>query len=424
MKRKFNIVFLTALAGALTGIVVSLFKLGIGKIGIFFRGFLQIAEADFTYKVLFLISFILMGVFADFCLKREPNISGSGIPQVSGQLKGKLNFNWFKVLFYKFIGGMVCIGSGLTLGREGPSIQIGASIGQGVAELSNQQDSKEYFIAGCAGAGMAAAFNSPLAGVIFCVEELIHKSTKRSFIQFALAVICATILSVLIAGGEEVFPVGAFESGQLPNLVYLGGLGVVTGLSGVLFNKCIIGGKKLYKSVKVPDVIKRVFPFVITAIILFFDESLFGSGESLILLPMNTNPQTPKLLYLFGMKLLLIVLAFCSGLPGGIFFPLLAMGSLMGNVYATLLFNMELIQYEAVLYIVIIAMAGHFASIVRAPVTGIVLILEMTGTSMSFLLPVLIVSYVSDVVAEVVGCEPIYESLLNLMLNDKTSKNC
>ncbi len=104
-------------------------------------------------------------------------ISGSGIPQIKGRVVNKLRLNWFKILIYKFLGGVIALAAGLSLGREGPSVQIGGAVGEGVADLTYKKVKvkKEYLITSGASAGLAAAFNSPLSGMIFALEE-IHRN--------------------------------------------------------------------------------------------------------------------------------------------------------------------------------------------------------------------------------------------------------
>ena len=127
-------------------------------------------------------------------------------------------------------------------------------------------------------------------------------------------------------------------------------------------------------------------------------------------------------MWFYLIKLLLLVVAFASGLPGGIFFPLLALGSLAGNIVGTGLLLAGFIDQNTLLVFTVIAMAAHFAAIVRAPLTGIFLVLEMTGGSINYLLPVASVTFIAYVVAELFQSEPIYDSLLELIVKGKTSQ--
>lgn len=122
-----------------------------------------------------------MLVVAAAVIKREPMAGGSGIPQVEGELKGKINANWIQVIIAKFAGSLLSIGSGLSLGSEGPSVQLGAMAGKGFSRINNRLRTEERLLLTCgAGAGLATAFGAPLAGVVFTLEEM-HKNFPRKF---------------------------------------------------------------------------------------------------------------------------------------------------------------------------------------------------------------------------------------------------
>ncbi len=115
---------------------------------------------------------ILAGSLTAFLIKRSPLIKGSGIPQVKAFLAKKVVFDWKRELPFKFIGGSLALGAGLSLGREGPSIQLGALVGSSIDTVTGNRDYGRYFVTAGAAAGISAAFNAPLAGVLFCIEEL------------------------------------------------------------------------------------------------------------------------------------------------------------------------------------------------------------------------------------------------------------
>ncbi|MCU2050131.1 chloride channel protein, partial [Enterococcus faecium] len=129
--------------GLLTGIVVSLFRLSIEKLSDLVRSIYEMSREQPIYLIGLAICCILAAFFVGYLVKNEPDIKGSGIPQVEGQLRGELSMNWFSVLWKKFIGGVLSVGAGLFLGREGPSIQLGASIGQGAGQLFRSPSSEE-----------------------------------------------------------------------------------------------------------------------------------------------------------------------------------------------------------------------------------------------------------------------------------------
>ena len=173
--KRMSFVIQGVLVGLLGGLVVSLFRLALQKL-------LHLAKAFYTYAhenpylLIFAgIFMILIGCLIGWLIKGEKNIKGSGIPQVKGQIQGDLELNWWPVLWRKFIGGICSIGSGTFLGREGPSIQLGSTVGQGVNQLvgGNSTNEKILITAG-ASAGLSAAFNAPVAGLLFGLEEIHH----------------------------------------------------------------------------------------------------------------------------------------------------------------------------------------------------------------------------------------------------------
>ncbi|MGP6140664.1 ClC family H(+)/Cl(-) exchange transporter [Jeotgalibaca sp. A127] len=426
MKEKrldFKVGLLSILSGLLVGVVVSAFRLMIPILTGLVNDLILFGQESWLHTLLFILIFSLIGLVVSWNVKKEPMIGGSGIPQVAGKLSGKLDFAWNSILVHKLMGGILTIGSGLTVGREGPSVQIGAAIGQGVAEKNNLSvPNQKYLIVGAAGAGMAAAFNSPVSGIIFALEELLKKTSRRGFLSSSLTIITATLVSVALLGSK--FTLSIPISLELPgkDYPYLVLLGVIIGLSGVFFNKVILTGKHLYAKWSVSTTIKCIFPFFVTALFLLWDPRLLGSGEHFILMPFEGNATFATLVIFYFVKLFLLVVAFASGLPGGIFFPLLALGSLAGNIVGTGLLMGGMIDQNTLLVFTVIAMAAHFAAIVRAPLTGIFLILEMTGGSINYLLPVALVTFIAYFIAELCQSDPIYESLLELMLAGKTNE--
>lgn len=411
---------LALLTGIITGLIVGAFRIGIQMIAHFNFDLLLASQTSFKSGLIFCGVFLALALFAGYCVSREPDIGGSGIPQVAGQISGQLHQKWYRVLFFKFFGGLATIGSGLTLGREGPSVQIGATIGQGIGQISNSSRRlTNALIAGAAGGGLAAAFNAPLSGLIFIVEELYHRTGRNLFLYGGLTVISAAITANKLLGINPSIPIPRFIDFDVPNLFLSIILGCIIGFSGVLFNYLIIHGKMVYGKWQVPAWAKALLPFAVTACFLFLDLRLYGSGDELIQFPFGHNESLLTLIYLYLVKLILLVLAFCSGIPGGIFFPLLAIGSLVGNIYGSFLHEIGIVSAEVIPYFAVLAMSSHFSAIVRAPLTGIILIAEMTGASLPWLLPIIIASYTAHIVADFLGSPPIYTSLLDLLLQDR-----
>lgn len=153
------------LIGGIAGIIVSLFRLAIEKMMAHIVTFYLWFRENPLWLTPWILVMLSFACIVWLLIKSEPDIKGSGIPQVEGTLQGEISLRWFSVLWKKFIGGILSVGSGLFLGREGPSIQLGAMVGQGFSEIRQASTfEKKIFISSGAAAGLGAAFNAPIAG--------------------------------------------------------------------------------------------------------------------------------------------------------------------------------------------------------------------------------------------------------------------
>lgn len=406
--------------GIITGLLIGIFKKIIGIISSFMDGFLTSGENQ--DKLIFMALIIAIGLVTYFILKKDKNTKGSGIPVMTGMMEGTINVDSKKTIVGKFIASVLTIGSGLTVGREGPSVHLGGLAGDIVGKFFPKVD-RNLFIGSAASSGFAVAFNAPVASMIFAVEEIFRTHNFNTFLSSAVTIIFATITSGLVFGdfpSLENIPV--FENIDQKSLWIILVLGIITGISGVLFNKVVIGSKDLYKKINLPEMIKYLAPFILTGLVLIIDPRLFASGEELIYLPSLGNEGIETLIYMYLAKIILLSLAFGIGLSGGSLVPLLAIGAILGNIYGTILANLGLISADMIFAISLIAMAGHFSAIVRTPLTAIILILEMTGGAFSNILALAVVSFVAYLVAEIMKSKPFYEDLYErLLVTEKSS---
>ena len=179
---KYRLIVDSLLIGILVGLVIVVHRAILYKLSHIFLSFYEKASNNYLLIPVIFLLLIVLGFIVGKMVKKEPMISGSGIPQVEGILTRNLKQNWFSVLFYKFVGGLICLGAGLSVGREGPSVQMGACVGEGVSENTNKLDNeKKYLITSGASAGLSAAFNAPISGVMFSLEE-----THKNFSPFVL----------------------------------------------------------------------------------------------------------------------------------------------------------------------------------------------------------------------------------------------
>ena len=407
--------------GLIGGFIVLLYRVALTFAGNWLIKILSYIKGNpFRCAVWFLILMALAWIVGRLG-KGEPMISGSGIPQVEGEVSGRLSQNWKRVLPAKFAGGFLCMLGGLSLGREGPSIQLGAMAGQGISRALGRGKREEKFLMTCgASAGLSAAFHAPLAGMMFAVEE-IHKTFS---IPILLPVMTASVTADYIAshilGLDPVFHFQITE--YLPQNYYwlLILLGILVGVSGVFYNWGMLKAQELYRKIPLLKETGRLLIAFLTAGVLgLVMPSVLGSGSGLIVSLTKGEMVLGMVVLTLVVKFLFSAVSFGSGAPGGIFFPLLILGALLGAVFA--MTGAEFFGLDPV-YInnfVLLGMTGFFTAIVRAPLTGIILLFEMSG-SISQMLSLSIVSVTAYIVATLMRSEPIYDSLLKRILKADT----
>lgn len=412
------------LTGAAAGLIVLLYRVALTYAGQWLNDIVQFIEGSVLKTAGWFLVLFLLALLTGKLVKWEPMISGSGIPQVEGEILGKLSQNWKKVLPAKFAGGFLCLLGGLSLGREGPSIQLGAMTGQGISRLMNRGKTEEKYIMTCgASAGLASAFHAPLAGMMFALEEIHKGFSVTLLVSVMTASVTADYISSYIIGLDPVFQFRLEH--VLPQNYYwlLIVLGIVLGVFGALYNKGMLKAQELYKKWKWLNETKRlVIAFMAAGVMAVLMPSVLGSGGDLIVSLTNGEMVLSVVIVTFAVKFLFSAVSFGSGAPGGIFFPLLILGALLGGA-----FSMACVEFLGLdpVYInnfVLLAMAGYFTAIVRAPITGIILLFEMSG-SVSQMLSLAIVSVAAYITATLLRSEPIYDSLLAGILDGKEKSN-
>lgn len=415
---KFRLIIQGIIIGLITGGIIVLNRIFIKKLSSIFLDLYLWGNKGLTNTILVIIILALVGILVGFMSKEENMISGSGIPQVKGRVINKLKMNWFRILIYKFAGGVLALSAGLSLGREGPSVQIGASIGEGIAESTYKKMpvKKEFLITAGASAGLSAAFNSPLSGIVFALEEIHRNFSPLVLLSAMAAAISADFISKNFLGMEPALNFNEMSALPLKYYWVLIILGFITGVMGVIFSKGIYLFQDIYsKLTKIPIEIKIMIPFIITAIIGLTLPILLGGGHELIMDLNSEKHAISFLIILYLVKFLLLLICFGSGVPGGIFLPMLLLGAIIGNVIGVFSVDILGINNSFMINFVALGMAGYFAAVVKAPITGIVLIMEMTG-SFTHLLSLSVVVIIAYITSEALKNQPIYEVLLERLL--------
>ena len=342
-----------------------------------------------------------------------PEASGSGIPHLKATLHRLRELRWRRVLPVKLIGGVLAIGSGMALGREGPTVQMGGAVGDALARWFNVTARERLvLIAAGAGAGLAAAFNAPLSGLVFILEEVQRDFRPVVFGAAFLAAAVADIVARLTVGQLPVFTIPSYPVPPLANIPIFIVLGVVTGGLGVVFNQGLLATQSFFG--RFPDRVKIMLAGVVGALaglIAWFSPLAVGGGHDLAEQVLAGHFVLAVIPLWFMLRFGLTLISYGTGAPGGIFAPLLVLGALIGLAVGEIahFFAPAAVPQPAVFAVV--GMAAYFTAIVRAPLTGVVLILEMTG-NYSQMLPLLVSCFAAYTVAEALKNLPIYEALL------------
>ncbi|HVP30294.1 MAG TPA: ClC family H(+)/Cl(-) exchange transporter [Myxococcota bacterium] len=349
--------------------------------------------------------------------------AGSGIQHVEGVERGLLAVWPLSVLWVKFVAGVIGIGGGLLLGREGPTVQMGASLAEHLgSRLRLPLVSRRTLLVVGAGAGLTGAFNAPLAGTLFVVEEVCAPLRPPIYLGTLAAALVADLCVRRVLGQVAELDVPGGVAPSLGSLVPVLLLGALGGASGSLFNAGLLRALALADAWRRrrPGFVLGIVLGAVLAIVAWFVPDLPGGGVEFAARALDGGVSPRAALWLLPLAFALTLGSYAVGAPGGIFAPLLVIGALLG-----LLFHAGCLAiipaWSAPMPVLAIAgMGALFAGIVRSPLTGAVLLVEMSG-SYSLVLPLVAASLAAYAVAESLGIPPVYESLLERELERRSS---
>jgi len=358
------------IVGLVVGLIVGSFRFLIEKGFHLIQGLYQ-DQAHLVRNLFVLVLFYILICWLSAKLTRsEKDIKGSGIPQVEAELKGLMSLNWWGVLWRKYILGILAIASGLMLGREGPSIQLGAVGGKGIAKwLKSSPVEERSLIASGAAAGLAAAFNAPIAGLLFVIEEVYHHFSR-------------------------------------------------------FYEKAVLNVSKVYdwlgQKIHLERAYYPILAFILIIPVGVFLPQILGGGNQLVLSLTKEDFSFQVLLAYFLIRFVWSMVSYGSGLPGGIFLPILALGSLLGALVGVICVNLGLVSQEQFPIFIILGMSGYFGAISKAPLTAMILVTEMVGDIRN-LMPLGLVTLVAYIIMDLLKGAPVYEAMLEKMLPEEAT---
>lgn len=405
--------------GVAAAIVICCFRLCMDTASPLILNWLSGWQERWWTPLVWMMVLVAAARFLGWLVSRVPLISGSGIPQTELVVLGKLHisrYEWLKILPAKFIGCLVSTLGGLSLGREGPCIQMGAATAALISGLWERFTfSGHIHIAAGAAAGMAAAFGSPIAGIFFVFEEMKTRFTKGGFLVVACAVTVSELVTQFVFGFGLIFPFEHFSALPLLHSWLYPVMGIAMGAAGVLYNKALLGTKN-FEALHTPLSQKwRILPPMLAAFVLAFTfPCVLGGGEHLVK-DLNELMGSPLALLGFLLVLGLVKISFAlfsytGNVPGGILMPMLCIGAILGALSGQALLACGLIPAEYWQTFIVYGMVGFFVSMVRVPLTGTALVLEMSGAFFCF--PgAAIVALSAFWTANALKCPPVYDSL-------------
>ena len=409
-----SLALLALVVGATTGLICAGFRIALRQADRFRDILIGWAHGHAILGFVLVVATCSLATFlgAWLVFRFSPHAAGSGIPHVEAVLRGQMPPAPYGLAPVKFAGGLLSIGAGLALGREGPSVQIGASMGVFFSRIFGRTwpDCRSLIAAG-AGAGLAAAFNAPIAGSAFVLEELVQSFEHRIAITTLAASSAAIVVARTLLGDAPDFHVGTLDypSAQAQPLFFV--FGALAGLLAVAYNRTLLATIRTFDCLSWLSVPVRA-SLIGGAVggLAWFAPSLVGGGDAItqrVLLGAGTLAVVPVgFLLRFGLG----ALSYAAATPGGLFAPLLVLGAQSGLLFGAacrMAFPGLDIQPEG---FAVVGLAAFFTGVVRAPLTGILLVTEITG-NVTMLLPMLGACFAAMLVPTLLRDEPIYDAL-------------
>lgn len=428
-----NMFVLSVLTGLFAGVVVTLYNICANLGEKYSVQLYTLILENPVYIPLLFLGLAAGGIVVGTVVRFVPMIRGSGLPQTEGAARGIIRFKWYVTMCSMFAASLACIFMGLGAGAEGPSLQIGGCAGSAVATtLKRHQMARRLQIASGASAGLAVAFNAPITGMVFALEEAFRSFSPQVFVCAAISVIVALFtrntIYTPISGNQVGFTFTSFEFVTVDPLscLWFALASLIVSFAAVGFYHSVFLFKKLFKRVGFfKGAGKFIIPFTLAGAFGLITVYAMGGGHSFIqALGGDSDPISVFGLGLILSLVIIVAIRFIStvlmtgcGLPCGVFIPMLAIGAGLGAILSQLFQELGMDPMYGD-YLIIICMAAFFTCVVKAPITGIVMIFELTGQFVNFL-PALMGVAIGYLISFVFRTEPIYERCLNMYIEEE-----
>lgn len=417
---RWRILWKCVLIGLISGFAVCLYRLLIRES----HGFALDAFSFMRDNPLYILPWLACAAVAAYVIARlirwAPAASGSGIPNVKGNVMLGHRIRSIPILVVRFIGGAVGALFGLSVGREGPSVHVGAAAAEPVAKAVSEDELEErIMLTSGAAAGLSAAFNAPISGMVFALEEIHHSFSEYVLIAGLASASIADIVSSLIFGLKPVLAFVIVPDVELADCMWFLPCSIAAGFLGWLINRSFMGIRRLFRMV--PVWVGILVALVIALPVGLFLPEAVGGGEEAVEIAEKAEMSLMFMITLLVVKLVFTCTSFGSGVPGGIFMPILAIGAVAGCAAGLALAELGM-PAEYACNCAVLCMAGTLASSLRTPVTAVLLVTEMTAT-LVHLLPLAICVLIAYTVSGMLRTRPIYRLLLADIMERDPSLN-
>lgn len=379
IKSILHYIVLSALSGIFTGLLIFAFKLAASYIIRASVFIYELARENIVFIPVFFIGIVLISIAIHGILKFQPDCRGGGIPTTIAYIRGKLSFNWVKTVLVLPFSALLTFFSGIPLGNEGPSVQLGCAAGKGMVSLLKKEDreSEKYIITASASAGFAAATGAPLSALVFAFEELYRSFSAVLLMASAIAVGCSAainnLLSMLFHIETKLFSFSLNNAMPLKYIWCAVLIGVVAGFAVMLsaFSERI--AKNLLRRMNNISMLVKVIAVSLIAAVFGLCSGMFiGSGHDLIEnIFENGNISILLLATVLIVRAVLLMAAGGIGITGGKFLPTLAIGAILGELSARLCIYIGLIDGEHRTVLMLLGVAAFLAARSKIPVVAL-----------------------------------------------------
>lgn len=414
-----------AVVGILTGVLIFIFKVTSSHVMHASAGVYAFVRENPGFLPLLLLGGALLGVCSALLLGWAKECRGGGIPTAVASIRGLIPMKWAQGIFALFVSSMITYISGVPLGNEGPSVQMGAATGKGATEIFGKRSRawERYNMTGGACAGFAIATGAPLSGIVFAMEEAHRRFSPTIFMVASVSVITGTMTSEILSrvfGIDTTFFNLSIDKILPMKLLWVAVIiGIVCGICANLFTKLyhFIRRQSKNGSIKIPFSVNIIIIFAVVAILGFISEDFVGSGHSLIDKILEGHAVWYMILLALVIRSVVMICANTVGVTGGLFVPTLAFGAMIASLIADGLIALGLVDGQYYAIFVVVGMASFLSSSSRIPLTALTFAAEALCVANN-ILPAVVGVVVAYLVAELTGKMAFTDTVIEARTHD------